>query len=93
MRLFLYLGSVKNNIKQASAFLVTNMSAVFTAGITTLVTIVKVIGGGVAAWGAMNLMEGYGTDNPGSKSQGIKQVVAGGGLYLIGENVVSKISF
>ena len=69
------------------------MSAVFTAGITTLVTIVKVIGGGVAAWGAMNLLEGYGGDNPGSKSQGVKQLVAGGGIFLVGQDVISKITF
>ncbi len=29
----------------------------------------------------------------GSKSQGIKQLVAGGGIYLIGANVISKITF
>lgn len=69
------------------------MSPVFTAGITTLTTIVKVIGGGVAAWGAMNLLEGYGGDNPGSKSQGVKQLVAGGGIFLVAQNVISKISF
>ena len=69
------------------------MSDVFTEGITQLKTIVQVIGGGVAAWGAMNLLEGYGGDNPASKSQGIKQLIAGGGIYLIGTNVVSKIKF
>lgn len=69
------------------------MSEVFTEGINQLKTIVQVIGGGVAAWGAMNLLEGYGGDNPGSKSQGIKQLVAGGGIYLIGANVISKITF
>lgn len=69
------------------------MSEVFTEGINQLKTIVQVIGGGVAAWGAMNLLEGYGGDNPGSKSQGVKQLVAGGGIYLIGTNVISKITF
>lgn len=69
------------------------MSAVFTEGITQLKLIVQVIGGAVAAWGAMNLLEGYGGDNPASKSQGIKQLVAGGGIYLIGTHVVSKIKF
>ena len=69
------------------------MSAVFTEGINQLKLIVQVIGGGVAAWGAMNLLEGYGGDNPGSKSQGIKQVIAGGGIYLIGAKVISAIKF
>ena len=35
-------------------------------------------------WGGINLMEGYGNDNPGAKSQGIKQLMAGGGIALIG---------
>ena len=36
-----------------------------------------------SVWGVVNLMEGYGNDNPGAKSQGIKQLMAGGGLSLI----------
>ena len=66
---------------------------VFNTGVTTLVLIVKIIGGALAAWGALNLMEGYGNDNPASKSQGLKQLVAGGGIFLIGKDVVSKIKF
>ena len=27
-------------------------------------------------WGAINLLEGYGNDNPGAKSQGMKQFMA-----------------
>jgi len=27
-------------------------------------------------WGVINLLEGYGSDNPAAKSQGIKQVMA-----------------
>jgi len=27
-------------------------------------------------WGGINLLEGYGQDNPASKSQGIKQLMA-----------------
>ena len=34
-------------------------------------------------WGVVNLMEGYGNDNPGAKSQGIKQLMAGGGVVLL----------
>ncbi|SHH54574.1 Maff2 family protein [Butyrivibrio fibrisolvens DSM 3071] len=29
-------------------------------------------------WGVVNLLEGYGNDNPGAKSQGMKQLMAGG---------------
>lgn len=42
------------------------------------------IGGGLGAWGIVNLVEGYGNDNPGAKSQGMKQLMAGGALILIG---------
>ena len=51
-------------------------SLFFTTAITTLKTLVCAIGAGLAAWGVINLLEGYGTDNPGAKSQGIKQVMA-----------------
>ena len=31
---------------------------------------------GPGVWGVVNLMEGYGNDNPGAKSQGMKQLMA-----------------
>lgn len=46
------------------------------------------IGAGLAVWGVINLLEGYGNDNPGAKSQGIKQLMAGGGVVLIGTQLV-----
>jgi len=46
--------------------------------------LVFAIGGGLALWGIINLLEGYGNDNPGAKSQGIKQLMAGGGIALLG---------
>ena len=48
----------------------------FTAGVGVLKTLVTAIGAGLGAWGVINLMEGYGNDNPGAKSQGIKQFMA-----------------
>ena len=42
--------------------------------------------------GAINLMEGYGNDNPGAKSQGMKQLMAGGGVALIGTTLVPLLS-
>ena len=56
----------------------------FIAAIGVLQTLVTGLGGALALWGLVNLMEGYGQDNPASKSQGIKQTVAGGGVALIG---------
>ena len=43
-------------------------------------------------WGAINLLEGYGNDNPGAKSQGMKQLMAGGGVALIGTTLVPLLS-
>ena len=43
-------------------------------------------------WGVVNLMEGYGNDNPGAKSQGIKQLMAGGGVVVIGTTLIPLLS-
>jgi len=53
--------------------------AFFSSAITTLKTLVVAIGAGLGVWGVwggINLLEGYGQDNPGSKSQGVKQFMA-----------------
>ena len=64
----------------------------FTAGVGVLKTLVTAIGAGLGAWGVINLMEGYGNDNPGAKSQGIKQLMAGGGIVLIGMKLIPLLS-
>lgn len=56
----------------------------FASAIDTLQTLVVALGAGLGVWGVVNLLEGYGSDNPGSKSQGMKQLMAGGGVALIG---------
>ena len=55
-----------------------------TGALGQLGIVIIAIGGGLGIWGIVNLLEGYGNDNPGAKSQGIKQLMAGGGLILIG---------
>ncbi|MBS6679593.1 MAG: hypothetical protein KH330_17990 [Clostridiales bacterium] len=50
--------------------------AFFSSAISILQTLVVAIGAGLAVWGIINLLEGYGNDNPGAKSQGIKQLMA-----------------
>ena len=55
-------------------------------------TVVVALGGGLGVWGAVNLLEGYGGDNPSAKSQGMKQLVAGGGVALIGLTLVPQLS-
>ena len=47
--------------------------AFFNSAIEVLQTLVVALGAGLGVWGAINLMEGYGNDNPGAKSQGMKQ--------------------
>lgn len=48
----------------------------FGSAIDTLKVLVIALGAGIGAWGAINLMEGYGSDNAAAKNQGIKQVMA-----------------
>ena len=50
--------------------------AFFTQAITVLQTLVIALGAGLGVWGVINLLEGYGNDNPGAKSQGMKQFMA-----------------
>ena len=62
--------------------------AFFNSAITVLQTLVVALGAGLGIWGAINLLEGYGNDNPGAKSQGMKQLMAGGGVALIGTTLL-----
>ena len=48
----------------------------FTTSVTGLKTVVTAIGAGLGVWGVNNLLEGYGKDNPGAKSQGIKHLMS-----------------
>ena len=87
--------------------------AFFQSAVGTLQTLVVALGAGLGIWGAINLMEGYGNDNPvtlhqgyhfrnlmegygndnpGAKSQGMKQLMAGGGVALIGTTLVPLLS-
>lgn len=64
----------------------------FSSAIDTLQTLVVALGAGLGVWGVVNLLEGYGSDNPGSKSQGMKQLMAGGGVALIGMLLVPQLT-
>ncbi len=66
--------------------------AFFTSAIDILQKLVIALGAGLSVWGGINLLEGYGNDNPGAKSQGIKQLMAGGGVVLIGTTLVPLLS-
>ena len=62
--------------------------AFFNSAVGVLQTLVIALGAGLGIWGVINLLEGYGNDNPGAKSQGMKQLMAGGGVALIGGTLV-----
>ena len=47
----------------------------FNSAIEFLQTLVVALGAGLGVWGAINLLEGYGNNNPGSKSQAIEPQV------------------
>lgn len=40
----------------------------FTSAIDTLQILVVALGAGLGAWGVINLLEGYGNDNPGANA-------------------------
>lgn len=40
----------------------------FNEAITVLQTLVVALGAGLGIWGAINLLEGYGNDNPGANA-------------------------
>ena len=60
----------------------------FPQAIEVLKTLVIALGAGLGVWGGINLLEGYGSDNPGARSQGIKQLMSGGGIILIGTTLI-----
>jgi hypothetical protein len=64
----------------------------FASAIDVLKTLVIALGAGLGVWGIINLLEGYGNDNPGAKSQGMKQLMAGGGVALIGFTLVPLLA-
>ena len=66
--------------------------AFFEQAITVLQTLVIALGAGLGIWGVINLLEGYGNDNPGAKSQGMKQLMAGGGIAVVGLTLIPLLS-
>ena len=64
----------------------------FKSAIEVLQTLVIALGAGLGVWGVINLLEGYGNDNPGAKSQGMKQLRAGAGVAIVGMALVPLLS-
>ena len=42
--------------------------AFFQSAVTSLQTLVVALGAGLGVWGVINLLEGYGNDNPGANA-------------------------
>ena len=64
----------------------------FKSAIEVLQTLVIALGAGLGVWGVINLLEGYGNDNPGAKSHGMKQLMAGAGVAIVGMVLVPLLS-
>ena len=64
----------------------------FNSAIEVLQTLVVALGAGLGVWGVINLLEGYGSDNPAAKSQGMRRLRAGGGVAVIGRDVMPLLS-
>ena len=60
MAAFLCPGIIPGEMEDYMAF--------FASAITTLQTLVIALGAGLGVWGVVNLLEGYGSDNPGSNA-------------------------
>ena len=66
--------------------------AFFEQAITVLQTLVIALDAGLGIWGVINLLEGYGKDNPGAKSQGMKQLMSGGGIIIVAQTVIPQLT-
>ena len=53
-----------------SVFKEDKIMAFFNSAITVLQTLVVALGAGLGVWGVINLLEGYGNDNPGANAHG-----------------------
>lgn len=83
---------VKNSKLGSTAITLLDYTSFLQSGVKALKVVIIAVGGGLAVLGVVNLLEGYGNDNPGAKSQGMKQFMAGAGVMLIGALLVPKLS-
>lgn len=65
---------------------------IFMAFFNSVVTVLQTLVIALGIWGAINLLEGYGNDNPGAKSQGIKQLMSGGGIIIVAQTVIPQLT-
>jgi hypothetical protein len=60
----------------------------FSSAVSTLKTVISAIGAGIGIWGIINLLESYGSGNPSEKNNGLKQLMAGGGIIIVAQTVI-----
>lgn len=64
----------------------------FNSAIDTLSTMVCAIGGGLAIWGLINIGQSHGEQDPAAKNSGIKQLIGGGAVTLVGLTLIPKLA-
>ena len=72
-----------------------NVSVSTSSFISTACKVLKaliiLVGAGLGVWGIVNLLEAYSSDNPGSKSQGIKQLMSGIAIIIVAVALVPEL--
>jgi predicted phage tail protein len=66
----MYLAAVTGGLFLSKSFIGGTNMEFFSSAVSTLQTLVIALGAGLAVWGIINLLEGYGNDNPGANGQG-----------------------
>lgn len=64
----------------------------FADAVSSLQTVLILIGAGVGALGIFNLLEAYSDDNGPGKNKGIKQLMSGGGIVLLAMLLIPKLA-
>lgn len=64
----------------------------FSVAVNALRLVVTAIGAGIGIWGVINLLESYGSTDPSSRSQGIKQLMSGGGIIIVAQTVIPLLA-
>lgn len=64
----------------------------FNSVIDTLSTIVCALGGSLSIWGLILIGQAHGDQDPASRNNGIKQLIGGGAVILVGLTLVPQLS-